>query len=225
MGFKTVAGGSRPSDKVEGEEGGGWGGHPDPEIRGGQGAGPPGPSPGSATARWLYILSARRNVIEIYWFANQKPYLFNIKSHLSCVNTGEHCETISECSVPCEHGRCTHKPDVCECETNWGPPGNCSIYEGPCFNCSSEGGTCKDGPNTCKCKPGMNNDTQCPLSPNEFLVQFPVITIILVTQLSGTIFHWCPWKKPTIEYRRVSSPAQGPLWSWGAKAKKIKPVT
>ena len=51
MGFKTVAGGSRPSDKVEGEEGGGWGGHPDPEIRGGQGAGPPGPSPGSATAR------------------------------------------------------------------------------------------------------------------------------------------------------------------------------
>ena len=39
-------GGSRPSDKG----GGGWGEggeHPDPKIRGG---GPPGPSPGSATA-------------------------------------------------------------------------------------------------------------------------------------------------------------------------------
>ena len=143
----------------------------------------------------------------MYRFTN----LFNTKSHLSCLNTGERCETISECSVPCEHGRCTHKPDVCECETNWGPPGNCSIYEGPCLNCSSEGGTCKDGPNTCKCKPGMNNDTQCPLLLNEILVLFPALTIILLV-------------KKAHEYRRRSSQLKvrfagklSPLWSRGAR--------
>ena len=68
--------------------------------------------------------------------------------------SGLHCETISDCSVPCEHGRCTHRPDVCECETNWAPEGTCNTYVGPCLNCSSTGGTCEEGPNTCKCKPG-----------------------------------------------------------------------
>lgn len=68
--------------------------------------------------------------------------------------SGLHCETISECSVTCPHGRCNHRPDVCECETNWGPEGKCDTYTGPCLNCSSVGGTCEEGPNTCKCKPG-----------------------------------------------------------------------
>lgn len=72
-----------------------------------------------------------------------------------CLYTGQHCETVSECSVPCKHGRCTNKPDVCECESHWGPPGHCSIYQGPCLNCSSVGGTCEKGPNTCDCKPGL----------------------------------------------------------------------
>ena len=126
-----------------------------------------------------YIIRAPKCDWNLLIYKPKKPYLFNTKSRLSCLNTGERCETISECSVPCEHGRCTHKPDVCECETNWGPPGNCSIYEGPCLNCSSEGGTCKDGPNTCKCKPGMNNDTQCPLLLNDILVLFPALIIIL----------------------------------------------
>ena len=57
--------------------------------------------------------------------------------------------------MSCEHGKCTQKPDVCECEANWGPPGKCNTYEGPCLNCSSDGGSCKNGPHTCECKPGL----------------------------------------------------------------------
>ncbi|XP_031565105.1 neurogenic locus notch homolog protein 1-like [Actinia tenebrosa] len=73
--------------------------------------------------------------------------------------TGEHCETIAGCSVPCEHGRCTTNPAVCECETNW-IGANCSKYVGPCNNCSSVGGTCYEGPDTCECKPGYTGP-QC----------------------------------------------------------------
>lgn len=68
--------------------------------------------------------------------------------------TGPKCEIVEECSVPCEHGTCPSKADVCECETNWGPPGDCSVYNGPCSNCSSKSGKCKTGPNKCDCNPG-----------------------------------------------------------------------
>lgn len=44
---------------------------------------------------------------------------------------------------------------MCKCEPDWGPPGQCDVYQGPCFNCSSVGGTCTKGPATCECNPGL----------------------------------------------------------------------
>lgn len=44
---------------------------------------------------------------------------------------------------------------MCKCEPDWGPPGQCDVYQGPCFNCSSVGGTCTEGPATCECNPGF----------------------------------------------------------------------
>ena len=85
----------------------------------------------------------------------QRPLLKKTVQFSICVNLGEHCETITACSVPCEHGRCTNKSDACQCETNWGPPGKCNVYKGPCLRCSSNGGTCEHGPYTCKCKSGL----------------------------------------------------------------------
>ena len=76
---------------------------------------------------------------------------------LALFHLGPKCEIVEECSVPCEHGTCPSKADVCECETNWGPPGDCSVYNGPCSNCSSKGGKCKTGPNKCDCNPGLSS--------------------------------------------------------------------
>ena len=106
--------------------------------------------------------------------------------------SGLHCETISECSVTCPHGRCTHRPDVCECETNWGPEGQCTTYTGLCVNCSSVGGTCEEGPNTCKCKPGLN---LCNFNCLAFFFLFPyLLRTQILTSFLPTLFN-CEGKR------------------------------
>ncbi|XP_048577423.1 neurogenic locus notch homolog protein 1 [Nematostella vectensis] len=80
--------------------------------------------------------------------------------HCKCPDhyTGPHCEFISNCSVPCSHGRCTTAPDKCECEKYWSGA-DCGTYIGTCNNCSSVGGTCSAGPDTCACRPGYTGPT------------------------------------------------------------------
>ena len=118
---------------------------------------------------------------------------------------GTYCETISECSVLCEHGRCPNKPDECECESSWGPPGNCSIYGGPCLNCSSVGGTCKKGPNTCECKPGLifRDCDERGLFNNEAPCQRPVLKNTTHMKIRASNYN----------VQKILGPVQTPLHS------------